>query len=107
MIVLKTRYASENVPSTDGRGEVADRDADLVGARLRLQPRDHRRREVDAVHADAAPGERQRDAAGADAELERGAVAGEPARKSTVGPTTAGSNISGSSSYRAATSSPK
>ena len=29
------------------------------------------------MHADAAPGERQRDAAGADPELERRAVAGE------------------------------
>jgi hypothetical protein len=61
----------------DGRrGETADGHADLLVARLRPQPRDHRRREVDPVHASAAPRERQRDPAGADAELERLAVGG-------------------------------
>ena len=44
-------------------------------ARLGAQPRDHRLGEVDPVHRHAARGERQRDPAGADAELERGAVA--------------------------------
>jgi hypothetical protein len=47
------------------------------------------------VHAHAAPGERQRDAAGADTELERGPVPGECCEeKSTVGSTTSGSNMS-------------
>ena len=50
-----------------GRREIADRDADLLGAGLGLQPRHHRLREVDAVHADAALCQRQRDPAGADA----------------------------------------
>ena len=64
-------------PLDRGRGEIADRHADVLGARLRPQSRDHRRREVDAVHADAALPERESDAPGADAELERGAVAGQ------------------------------
>ena len=42
--------------------------------RLRPQLRDHGRRQVDPVHANAPPAERQRDTAGADAQLERGAV---------------------------------
>ena len=75
--MLATRYATENVPVDRRRGEVADRDADLLGAGLRPQPRDHRLREVDPVHSHAALRERQRDPARADAELERGAVAGQ------------------------------
>ena len=54
-------------------GEVADRDVDLIASRLRPKLRDHRLREVDAVDADAGRRERQRDPAGADRELERGA----------------------------------
>ena len=77
MIVLKTRYASRERPVDGGRREVADRDADLLSARLRAQSLDHRGREIDAVHANAALRERQRDAAGADPELERGTVAGQ------------------------------
>ncbi len=64
-------------PLDRGRGEVADRHADVLGARLRAQSRDHRLREVDPVHADSALRERQRDPAGADPELERGAAPGE------------------------------
>ncbi len=60
------------------RREVADRDADRLGARLGLQPRDHRLREVDAADADATLRERQGDPAGADPELERRAVTCEP-----------------------------
>jgi hypothetical protein len=41
-----------------GRREVANRDADLLGPRLRPQPCDHRLGEVDAVHAHAALRER-------------------------------------------------
>ena len=37
----------------------------------------HLRGQVDAVHADAARSERQRNPPGADAELERGAAAGD------------------------------
>jgi len=44
---------------------------------LARRPRDHRVREIDPAHRDAAPRERQRDPAGADAELERRARAGE------------------------------
>ena len=62
----------------DGRcREVADRDADLLRARLRAQARHHRLRELDPVHSDAARRERQRDPARADTELERGPAAGE------------------------------
>ena len=64
-------------PVDGGRREVADRDADLLRALLRAQSLDHRGREVDAVHANAALRERQRDAAGADPELERGTVTGQ------------------------------
>jgi hypothetical protein len=53
-----------------GGGEVADRDADIVGARLRLQPADHGRRDIEPVHANATATERQSDTAGADAQLE-------------------------------------
>ena len=59
------------LPVDAGRREVADRDVDLVASRLRAQPRHHRLRAVDAGDAHAARGERQRDPAGADAELER------------------------------------
>ena len=62
-------------PVDPGRGEVADRDADRLAAGLGSQSFDHRGREVDAVHANAALRQRQRDAPGADPELERGAVA--------------------------------
>jgi hypothetical protein len=58
-------------------GEIADRHVDVLGTRLRAKSRYHRLREVDSVHADAAPRERQRDSARADPELERGAVAGQ------------------------------
>jgi hypothetical protein len=62
----------------DARGrEVADRHVDVVGPRLRAQPRDHRLRKVDPAHADTAPGQRQRDPTGADAELECGTVSSE------------------------------
>src|SRR5919201_2011281 len=56
------------------RREVADRHPDLLRARLFAQPRDHRLREVDAVNAHATLRERERDASGADPELERGSV---------------------------------
>ena len=77
-IVLKTTYASENVPATRGRREVADRDADLVTAGLGPQPRGHRLRQLDAVHRHSPRCERQRDPPGPDPELERSAAAREP-----------------------------
>jgi hypothetical protein len=40
MIVLKTKYATENVPSTLRRREVADRHADRVAARRAIIARD-------------------------------------------------------------------
>ena len=60
-------------PVDSGGREVADRHGYVLGARLRSQLRDHLRRQVDAVHVDAVQAEGQRDAARADAELERGA----------------------------------
>ena len=51
-------------------GEVADRDVDLVAARLRTQPCEHRFRQVDAVDPDTAVRQRQGYSAGADAELD-------------------------------------
>ena len=45
------------------RREVADRHADVVAARLRAQPRDHRLREVDPVHRHAALRQREGDPA--------------------------------------------
>ncbi len=59
------------------RREVADRHADPVGAGLRAKPRDHRLGDVDSVHRNAASGERKRDSAGANPELERRSVAGD------------------------------
>ena len=60
------------------------------------------------MHANAALGERQRDPAGADAELERRAVAREVGDEVDDGVDRAAWDISSSgSSYRAATSSPK
>ena len=54
--------------SLDGScGEVADRHTDLLRARLRTQPPDHRLRQIDPVDAYAALRERQRDPACADA----------------------------------------
>ena len=50
---------------------------------------------VDPVNAHAPPAERQREATGSDAELERGPVPASSARKLTAGSTTAGSNSSG------------
>ena len=64
-----------------GGGEVAERDLDRVGAGLRPQLLHHLARKVDAAHRDAAPGERQRDPAGADAELQRSAVSGQPGQE--------------------------
>src|SRR5450759_4613669 len=64
-------------PLDPGRGEVADCYVDLLGTRLCPQPRQHRRGELDSVHADTTARERQRDPAGADSEFERGAVAGQ------------------------------
>ena len=56
--------------------EVPDRHGDVIGVRLGTQLLDHRLGEVDAVYGDAAPTERQGDAAGSDAELEGCTVAG-------------------------------
>ena len=53
------------------RGEVADCHGDMLRARFRTEPRDHRLRQIDPVHRDAALRKRQRDPAGADAEFER------------------------------------
>jgi PhnB protein len=61
-----------------GRGEVPDRDADGVAAGLGPQPGHHGPGQVDAVHVHAAAGQRQRDPAGADAQLQRPPAAGQP-----------------------------
>ena len=61
--------------------EVADRYGHFGAAGLRAQLRDHRGRDVHAVDADAARGERQRDATGADGELEHRAAAGQTFEK--------------------------
>ena len=52
-------------------GKVADRDRKLVAARPSAQLVDHRRGQVDAIHADAARGQGQGDPARADAKLQR------------------------------------
>ena len=59
------------------RRKVADRHADRVGAGLRLEPRNHCLREVDAMYPNPAGREGQRDAAGADTELECRAAPGQ------------------------------
>ena len=55
-------------------GEVPDRDADRIGARLRYQPCRHGRGQLDPMDAYAAAAERQREAAGADAQFQSAAV---------------------------------
>ena len=65
------------LPVDAGRGHVSGHGLDVLGAGLVAQAREHRLGAVDAGHADAALCERKRDAAGADRELERAAVAGE------------------------------
>ena len=78
LIVLKTRYARRNVPSTRVVATRRSSTLDLVAARLRAAAcATIGLGQVDPGHADAALRERQRDPAGADPELERGAVAGE------------------------------
>jgi len=57
-------------PVDSGGGGVANGDADVLGAGLCLQSFNHRRGEINAMHAHAPLTERQRDAASADAELE-------------------------------------
>jgi hypothetical protein len=64
-------------PVHRGRGEVADRHADVAAARLGSQPRDHRLGHIDPVHRHAAARERQCDAARPDPELERSSGPGE------------------------------
>jgi hypothetical protein len=64
-------------PVGRGGGEVADGDRDAVAARLGPQPGHHGPGQVDAVHLDAAPGQRQRDPAGADAQLQGPPAAGQ------------------------------
>ena len=59
------------------RREVADRHADVLAARLRAQPRDHRPRQLDAVHRHPSLRERERDPARADPELERAPAPGQ------------------------------
>ena len=94
-IVLKTRYASENVPSTVVVAKSPIVTPIVVAARLRAQPRDHRLRELDPVHRHAA---RARAAARSGPSRSRARARGRSpassARKSTAGSTTAGSNIS-------------
>ncbi len=64
-----------------GGGEVADGDADGVAAGLGAQPGHHGPGQVDAVHRDAAAGQRQRDAPGPDAQFQRPALAGQPGQR--------------------------
>lgn len=52
------------------RREIADRDADVGCSLLLLQLGDHGGRELDPVHGNSPPAERQRDASRTDAELE-------------------------------------
>jgi hypothetical protein len=89
-LLVLAREIGDRVPDEEGeaerrryldRGEVADRQPERCRAGLRLELRDHRRREIDPVHGDPAPAERQGDPAGADAELERPAVTGQPGQE--------------------------
>ena len=100
-------YVGDREPALDGGcGEVADCHPNLVRARFRQQPRDHRLREIDPVHTDAALRKWQRDSAGADTEFER--LTARSATKSTMGSTTAGAALwAYRSSKRSAMCSPK
>ena len=55
-------------------GEVAERHRDRRAAGLFAQPLEHRLRRVDAMHGDATRGQRDRDPAGPDPQLERWAT---------------------------------
>ncbi len=59
-----------------GGGEIADGHRNGIPAGLLAQPGDHGRGQIDPLYSYAALTERQRDATGADAQLERLAVAG-------------------------------
>jgi hypothetical protein len=72
MMVLRQVGEPER-PADPGGGEVADGHGDVLAARLGPELGDHGRRQVDAVHPHAPAAERDGDAAGADAQLERGA----------------------------------
>ena len=76
LIVLKTRYASENSPGHPCLREIADGHVDLGAARLVPHARHHRLGQIDAVHLDAAARERERDTPCPDTEFERRTVAG-------------------------------
>jgi hypothetical protein len=72
----------EGKRSVDGRGgEVADRYPNLFGAWLGSEPREHRPGQVDAVYRHPQPRERQRDAPGADAKLERAPASSDPCQE--------------------------
>jgi len=62
-------------------GEVADGCLDLRGVRFFAQARDHRLGKIDPVNPHPAARKGQGDPAGADAELERRAAAGEIGKK--------------------------
>jgi hypothetical protein len=76
-IVLKTRKTTENSPGMRVVAKSPIASSIAFAAVLRAQARDHRFGVVDARDRHSARGERQRDAAGADGELERAAVSGE------------------------------
>ena len=75
--MLKATKTSEKIALDRHVGEVAHRHGDVGAAGLLPELRDHRLGGVDAVHLEAALGEREREPAGADRELQHRAVAGE------------------------------
>ena len=94
-IVLNTRYTSRNVAVDRGvaKSPMVTPIASAPG--LARSCATIAGENVDPVDAHAALAERQSNPPGADGELEGVAVPARSARKSTVGPTTAGANISG------------
>ena len=84
---LRARYR----PATERASEAHD----VVGARLSPEFRDHVRRQVDPVHTNAPPAERDRDATSPDPSSSAAPVPARSVRNATTGSTIAGSNSSG------------
>jgi hypothetical protein len=84
---LRARYR----PATERASEAHD----VVGARLGPEFRDHVRRQVDPVHTNAPPAERDRDATSPDPSSSAAPVPARSVRNATTGSTIAGSNSSG------------
>jgi hypothetical protein len=75
---LNTRNTSRNGPLDRNVGHVADGDRDLLTTRLGAHPRHHLVRAFDALDGHTPGGQRHRDPAGPDRQLQYPPAAGQP-----------------------------